>query len=114
MHLVCGTGNLEIFKELVNAGLALDCYDKHSRTPIMFAVRNHNHGIVEEIIRMKGKYYKEDSSFNTVLHYAAAFGNLRFLPYLLERMRQKKNKRSYYPWEIAVGKGHIGCAMILQ
>lgn len=49
-----------------------------------------------------------------MLHYAAAYGNFRIMNPLLQRLMQRKNKRNYYPWELAVGKGHIGCARILE
>jgi ankyrin repeat protein len=26
---------------------------------------------------------------------------------------QIKNKRNYYPWEMAIMKGHLGCAKLL-
>lgn len=65
-------------------------------------------------MEQKAKYYKEDSSLNSALHYAGAYGNSLVLQVLLQKLKQKKNKRSYYPWEICIGKGHLGCASLLE
>jgi|JI6StandDraft_1071083.scaffolds.fasta_scaffold03257_8 ankyrin repeat protein len=105
---------MEIFQALINAGVTIDGYDRHNRTPIMLAIRNHNNNIAEELFTMKAKYYKEDNSLNSVLHYAAAYGNVPMLQCLLQKLKQRKNKRNYYPWEVAVGKGHYGCSRILE
>lgn len=42
MHLACGVGNIEIFRALLVARISLDACDRHNRTPIMMAIRNHN------------------------------------------------------------------------
>jgi ankyrin repeat protein len=49
-----------------------------------------------------------------MLHYAAAYGNYHVLRYLLGVLKQTKNKDNLYPWEIAVGKGHLSCAVLLE
>jgi ankyrin repeat protein len=48
------------------------------------------------------------------LHYAAAYGNLFILKYLLEFIKQVQNKERLYPWDIAIGKGHLACAKYLR
>lgn len=80
----------------------------------MFAIRNHNNEVFWELVKLHHKYYKEDSSFNSLLHYAAAYGNIEVIPPLLTKIKQRRNKRNYYPWEVAVGKGHLGCAQLLE
>lgn len=57
---------------------------------------------------------KVDSSLNTLLHYAAAYGNIEAIQILKDRIEQTKNKRGLYPWEIAIYKGHIGAAKLLE
>jgi len=32
---------------------------------------------------------------------------------LRDHIQQGKNKRNYYPWEMAIMKGHLGCAKLL-
>lgn len=49
-----------------------------------------------------------------MLHYAAAYGNYSVLSYLVNVLKQTKNKTNFYPWEVAVGKGHLACAQLLD
>ena len=67
-----------------------------------------------ELFNNGAKYYRKDSSANSLLHYAAAYGNTWAIKQLLPILKQEKNKRGFYPWDIAVGKGHIGCAKLLE
>ena len=55
-----------------------------------------------------------DYSNNTLLHYAAAYGNMELVIYLSKVIDQIPNKKNFYPWEIAVLKGHIRCAQLLE
>lgn len=61
------------------------------------------------------RYYKRDHSYNTLLHYAAAYGNVEIVRYLQEiGMVQSMNRKRFYPFEIAVLKGHYECAKLLE
>lgn len=44
------------------------------------------------------KYNRSDSSFNSLLHYAAAYGNVEAVMVLRDHIAQIKNKRNFYPW----------------
>lgn len=55
-----------------------------------------------------------DSSQNSLLHYAAAYGNIEAIMILKDRQEQSKNKKGLYPWEIAIYKGHLGAAKLLE
>lgn len=57
---------------------------------------------------------KTDSSGNTLLHYAAAYGNLHVLKFLLGFIKQTQNKEGFHPWEISIGKGHLACSKYLR
>lgn len=61
------------------------------------------------------RYYKRDHSYNTMLHYAAAYGNLEIVKYLQDiGVVQTMNRKKFYPFEIAVLKGHYQCAKMLE
>jgi hypothetical protein len=80
----------------------------------MIAIRNHNNDCLVKLLEHGCKLEKADSSFNTLLHYAAAYGNIEAIHILKQNgVIQTKNKRGIYPWEIAIFKGHIGAAKIL-
>ena len=78
------------------------------------SIRNHNNYIFQQLIREQPKLLKSDSSGNTLLHYASAYGNVYAVKYLLKFMKQVQNKEGFYPWEVAMGKGHLACAKYLR
>jgi len=41
---------------------------------------------------------KADSSLNTLLHYAAAYGNIEAIMILKNHIEQSRNKRGLIPW----------------
>lgn len=92
----------------------MDASDRYKRTPLFFSIRNNNHLASYELLRNGAKYYKKDTSNNSLLHYCAAYGNTLFLQHFLPYLKSNKNKHRYYPWEIAVGKGHIACMKLLE
>jgi ankyrin repeat protein len=51
-------------------------FDKFKKTPPMIAVRNNNNDCLVRLIENGCKLDKQDSSQNSLLHYAAAYGNL--------------------------------------
>jgi ankyrin repeat protein len=114
LHLACGTGNLQIISILMACGAYVDYYDRYKRTPFMFAVRNSNYEAFRMLMSEGVKLYKCDSSLNSMLHCAAAYGNYPVLKYLIGILKQTKNKSNLYPWEVAVGKGHLACAQLLD
>jgi ankyrin repeat protein len=83
---------------LINAGHQIDSLDRFKRTPLFFAIRNNNHAVTYELLKNGAKYYKKDTSLNSLLHYCAAYGNTLFLQHLLPHMKINKNKQKYYPW----------------
>lgn len=58
----------------------------------MMAIRNHNHESFRELLKEQPKLLKSDSSGNTLIHYAAAYGNIFILKYLLGFLKQIQNK----------------------
>lgn len=80
----------------------------------MMAIRNYQNDLFFYLFNNSPRYYKRDYSYNTLLHYAAAYGNMEIVKYLLEvGMQQTMNRKSFYPFEIAILKGHYQCAKIL-
>lgn len=80
----------------------------------MLAIRNNHNDIFFNLFTQSERYYKRDYSYNTLLHYAAAYGNAEVVKYLLDMgMGQTMNRKSFYPFEIAILKGHFQCAKLL-
>lgn len=98
LHLAAGVGNPRIIKTLLTHGAYVDYYDRCKRTPFMFALRNNNYDAFRVLINEGVKLYKCDSSLNSMLHYATAYGNYPVLQYLKGVVKQSKNKSNLYPW----------------
>ena len=81
----------------------------------MIAIRNYQNDIFFQIFNNLQRYYKRDYSYNTLLHYAAAYGNMEIVKFFIEiGMLQTMNRKSLYPFEIAILKGHYACAKMLE
>lgn len=80
----------------------------------MIAIRNNNNDCLVKLIENGCRLEKVDSSQNTLLHYAAAYGNIEAILILKDRLEQTKNKKGLYPWELAIYKGHLGAAQLLE
>lgn len=110
------TGNCEILAKLIakwGSGLS-NAVDKFKKTPLVYAIRNHNNEIMYRLLSAGCKHNRNDTSMNTLLHYAAAYGNVEAVLFLRDHISQTKNRRNYYPLEMAVMKGHLGCAKLLS
>lgn len=49
----------------------------------MLAIRNNHSDIFFNLFLSSTKYFRRDYSHNTLLHYAAAYGNVEIVKYLL-------------------------------
>ena len=113
-HLASGLGIKEVIKMLLECGYSPES-DNYRRTPLMMAIRNCQNDAFFYLFGGIQKYYKRDYSYNTMLHYAAAYGNSEIVRYLLDMgMAQTMNRKKYYPFEMAVLKGHFHCARMLE
>jgi ankyrin repeat protein len=94
------TGNCEILAELTTKwGSSISTsVDRFKKTPAMYAIMNHNNSILFRLLSLGCKPNRSDTSLNTLLHYAAAYGNAEAIMVLRDHMCQVKNKRNYYPW----------------
>jgi ankyrin repeat protein len=98
-HLLAGTGNIQIMDLILKKEiLPYTSHDKFKKTPPMIAIRNNNNECLVRLIENGCKLEKVDSSLNTLLHYAAAYGNIEAIHILKDRIEQSKNKRGMYPW----------------
>lgn len=112
-HFAAANGQREILKILTDYGYSPEP-DNYRRTPLMIALRNYQNEAFFYLFSNSQKYYKRDYSYNTLLHYAAAYGNIEMVKYLQEiGIVQSMNRKSFYPFEIAVLKGHFQCAKLL-
>lgn len=75
--MVAITGNCQIFAKLTAKwGLHIsNSLDKYKKTPAMYAIMNNNNQILFKLLSLGSKHNRTDNSLNTLLHYAAAYGN---------------------------------------
>jgi ankyrin repeat protein len=64
----------------------------------MIAIRNNNNDCLVKLIENGCRMDKADSSLNTLLHYAAAYGNIEAIMILRDQVEQGRNKRGLIPW----------------
>lgn len=110
LHLAAGLGDKEIVKLILSKDIKCT-WDNFRRSPLVIAIRNHQNDIFFQLA--KDANFKRDYSNNTLLHYAAAYGNIELVTYLNNIMSQIPNKKNFYPWELSVLKGHFYCATLL-
>lgn len=75
LHLAAGGGCLDTVRMIIDKGVHLtnDCF---RRSPLMIALRNHHNDIFFQLLQENQTVSKKDYSNNTLLHYAAAYGNI--------------------------------------
>lgn len=67
-------GRYELCEWLIGQKARVLSKDKYKRTPLMLAVKNGHVRVASLLLRHGSEWNHEDSSQNTVLHYAAGFG----------------------------------------
>eukprot|EP01133_Synstelium_polycarpum_P003444 gene3444-3911_t len=104
-------GHLEAVKVLVEEGHAdIEKRDKYRRTPIMLAAKNGHLLIVSYLLHVNAVVKVFDSSHNTLLHYAAAYGWYEIAALLVNRFKVPVNDQNDYkmtPLSVSVLKGHF-------
>mgnify|MGYP000208017197 FL=1 len=75
LHLAAGIGDKAIIKLLLSKGIRCT-WDNFRRSPLVIALRNHHNDIFFELLKEGQSNIKRDYSNNTLLHYAAAYGNI--------------------------------------
>ena len=85
--------------------------DKFKRTALTMAVRNGHSKIASLLLQRGSEWDHNDSSMNTPLHYAAAYGWLDCIELLLKTGADVNAQNSWKisPINIAMLKNHHGC-----
>ena len=82
-HIAAGNGQKDLVKNLLERGFNPEQPDNYRRTPLMIAIRNYQNEIFFQIFNSLQRYYKRDYSYNTLLHYAAAYGNMEIVKFFM-------------------------------
>ena len=107
---------MEVVKKLLaNGNTNISLPDRRGRTPLCHAVMNGNTHIVSFLLRLGDNHLAKDSSGNTLVHYAAAYGWYFNLKLLLEAgaCPNEANQWKMTPLAIAFMKGHMGIVNFL-
>ncbi|XP_045173685.2 poly [ADP-ribose] polymerase tankyrase-like [Mercenaria mercenaria] len=110
LMIAAGHGDMEICKVLVQNGAHIEQLDKLKRSALIHAVLNGNTHIASYLLHLGADQNRCDSSGNSVIHYAAAYGWLFCLKLLKEAGADlgMSNQWKTTPIGIAFLKGHIG------
>lgn len=89
--------------------------DKFGRTPLILSAWNGHASILSLLLKYKANIEAIDTSGNSSLHYAAAYGFIECLEYLLENGANPnvENLWKITPLQIALLKRHDMCVKIL-
>lgn len=104
-------GHLPVLQLLIEKGdVNIEATDKKGRTALTYAVIDGQGHIVSYLLRMGANNQVKDSSGNTLVHYAAAYGWYFIWLLLLETgcPPNEPNDWKMTPLGIAFLKGHIG------
>ncbi|KAK7074366.1 hypothetical protein SK128_009451 [Halocaridina rubra] len=115
LHFAAHTGNLDIFKRLLEAGADITAIDKDGFTPLHIAVATEKDHIVHEIVMFE-KIKREsccdlinatNNIQKTPLHFAAHAGNVNVLKLFLNNGGDitLKDKDGYTPLHVAIANG---------
>ena len=114
-------GHLNVVQFLVSNrekyGVKLELTDKRGRTALTHAVMNGNSHIVSYLLRLGVNHLVADSSGNTLMHYAAAYGWYFNCKLLMEAgcPTDATSNWKITPLAVAFMKGHMGLVnMFLQ
>jgi len=105
----------EVCEYLVNNKARLLTKDKFKRTPLIMAARNGNIKLVNFFLRKGALWDDSDSSGNTALHYAAAYGWSECVQELIKAGANINANSSWKitPLNIAMLKNHFGLVKYL-
>ncbi|CAG2118208.1 unnamed protein product, partial [Medioppia subpectinata] len=106
------SGRLSVVKLLTEYGAQADARDKRCRTALTHAVMNGHSHVVSHLLRLGADHTAKDSSGNSLVHYACAYGWY----YCFKLLREAEaplnecNDWKMTPLCIAFMKGHTGLA----
>nr|XP_040569948.1 LOW QUALITY PROTEIN: poly [ADP-ribose] polymerase tankyrase-like [Lepeophtheirus salmonis] len=111
LMLASGMGNLEMVKFLVEHGQAkVEALDKFKRSALTHAVMNGAANVASYLLKLGADPDRKDSSGNSNLHYACAYGWYHCAVVLLETgaVPDPVNEWKISPLAIAILRGHLG------
>lgn len=111
LMLAAEQGNLDIVRLLVQNGATVELADKLKRTALTHAVLNGNTNVASYLLYLGADPNRVDSSGNSLVHYAAAYGWYHCLKLLIKdagAVANVENDWKTTPLAIAFLKGHIG------
>ncbi|XP_055957133.1 poly [ADP-ribose] polymerase tankyrase [Patella vulgata] len=111
LMIAAATGQLEIVRMLVQAGATVELLDKFKRTALTHAIKNGNTHVASYLLYLGADPNRTDSSGNTLVHYAAAYGWYFCLKLLIKDAGADAAVANHWkttPLSIAFLKGHIG------
>lgn len=76
LHFAAAYNHLELVEYLLDEGARINAKDKFGRTPLIMASRNGNLAILSKLLYYGADFKISDSSKNTAIHHAAAYGFL--------------------------------------
>ncbi|GFR16104.1 poly polymerase tankyrase [Trichonephila clavata] len=103
-------GHLEVVKLLIEHNAQVEMKDKKQRTALTHAVINGHAHVTSYLLRLGANPNSTDSSGNTLVHYAAAYGWYFCLKLLIEAGASLNlpNDWKITPLSLAFMKGHMG------
>ncbi|XP_078315747.1 poly [ADP-ribose] polymerase tankyrase-like isoform X2 [Crassostrea virginica] len=111
LMLAAAYGHLDIARRLVQAGATVELLDKFKRSALTHAVMNGNANVASYLLYLGSDPNRVDSSGNSLVHYAAAYGWYFVLKMLVNEGGAKPNMANDWqltPVGVAYLKGHMG------
>ncbi|XP_033735456.1 poly [ADP-ribose] polymerase tankyrase-like [Pecten maximus] len=111
LMISAGKGNLDIARLLIQAGAVVEQLDKFKRTALTHAVMNGSVTVTSYLLYLGADPNRVDSSNNSLVHYAAAYGWYFVLKMLVNEGGadpKKANDWKLTPVGIAFMKAHMG------
>ncbi|XP_060068797.1 poly [ADP-ribose] polymerase tankyrase-like [Ylistrum balloti] len=111
LMIAAGKGNLDIARLLIQAGAVVEQLDKFKRTALTHAVMNGSVTVTSYLLFLGADPNRVDSSNNSLVHYAAAYGWYFVLKMLVNEGGadpKKANDWKLTPVGIAFMKAHMG------
>ncbi|CAK4488669.1 unnamed protein product, partial [Aphanomyces euteiches] len=115
LGLAAQCGHLEAVCALLKHGVIVDILNKVRRTPLMIACMNGHVQIAVDLLNAGANANAVDSSLNSVMHYAAAYGWLSCVKLLhsISAATWFRNAWGYTPMAVAALKGRYDCSRFL-
>lgn len=115
LHESAKVGDLMATRDFIANGLPVNIQDLNGITPLGYAVAGNKDAVVKCLLDKKASLHEVDKSLNSALHYAAGYGHVELLEYLLKlNSDMNKNRDSQTPIDVAKINGHDKAIELLQ